>query len=82
MSPFRRSTLVICVESDRVVMVPAWDGAATTTDARRLVGVDLRSGDVARALQPLREMLSDPAWKGVEREILLSDRLAFFSVSC
>ena len=79
MSPFRRSTLVVCVDIDRVIVVPTARGACAG-NARQLAGLDLRSGDAARALEPLRAMLAEPGWKGLEREILLSDRLAHYFV--
>jgi hypothetical protein len=74
-SPFRRSTIFVSVESDRVVLVKAGTRPGAHAEAKRLDGIDLASGDFAPIAEPLQAILSAPGWRGLQREILISDRL-------
>jgi hypothetical protein len=74
-SPFRRSTIFVSVERDRVVLVKAGARPGMPAEAERLDGIDLACGDLTPIAEPLRAILSAPGWRGLQRRILISDRL-------
>jgi hypothetical protein len=78
-SPFRRSTVIAWVESDRVVLVKAAADVAAAAETRRLHGIDLACGDPAASAETLQAMLAAPGWRGLRREVLVSDRLVHYA---
>lgn len=78
MSRFRPNRLYASIEADRIALVRV-AGRGELHD-RALVPLDATADAPESSLRPLADILAAPPWRGLDRRVVVSDRLARYLV--
>lgn len=80
MSRFRRDEVLIFLESGGAALARLRHRERADLSSTRQIDIELPAGTLAAGLHLLQDVLSEPAWQGTRREVIVSDRLVHYLV--